>query len=99
MVPSIVKIVDHSLQNSLNKCGSYNDDLVKYIQVGLCAYVKENASFHYFWCFRAMVHLSRHEAEVGIFAPNIEQMHAIDHTKGEPMEVNRWAHQIINKSL
>lgn len=37
----------------------------------------------------AMVHLSRHEAEVGIFAPNIEQMHAIDHTKGEPMEVNR----------
>ncbi|XP_048746542.2 glutamine amidotransferase-like class 1 domain-containing protein 3, mitochondrial [Ostrea edulis] len=37
----------------------------------------------------AMVHLSRHEAEVGIFAPNMEQMHAIDHTKGEPMSVNR----------
>ncbi|XP_062573549.1 glutamine amidotransferase-like class 1 domain-containing protein 3, mitochondrial [Saccostrea cucullata] len=37
----------------------------------------------------AMVHLSRHEADVGIFAPNIEQMHAIDHTKGEPMAVNR----------
>ncbi|XP_078310664.1 glutamine amidotransferase-like class 1 domain-containing protein 3, mitochondrial [Crassostrea virginica] len=37
----------------------------------------------------AMVHLSRYEAEVGIFAPNIEQMHTIDHTKGEPMEVNR----------
>ena len=42
-----------------------------------------------YFFFRAMVHLSRYEAEVGIFAPNIEQMHTIDHTKGEPMDVNR----------
>lgn len=33
-----------------------------------------------------LVHLSRHGAEVGIFAPDIPQMHVIDHCKGEPTE-------------
>lgn len=36
-----------------------------------------------------LVHLSRAGADVSMFAPNIEQMHSIDHTKGEEMKVNR----------
>ncbi|CAG2190030.1 Glutamine amidotransferase-like class 1 domain-containing protein 3A, mitochondrial,Glutamine amidotransferase-like class 1 domain-containing protein 3B, mitochondrial,ES1 protein homolog, mitochondrial [Mytilus edulis] len=36
-----------------------------------------------------LVHLSRNKADVSMFAPDIEQMHAIDHTKGEPMPTNR----------
>ncbi|KAK3095957.1 hypothetical protein FSP39_021303 [Pinctada imbricata] len=36
-----------------------------------------------------LVHLSRHQSQVSMFAPDIPQMHAIDHTKGEPMEHNR----------
>ncbi|ESO95105.1 hypothetical protein LOTGIDRAFT_160866 [Lottia gigantea] len=36
-----------------------------------------------------LVHLSRAGSEVGMFAPNINQMHVINHTKGEPMEQNR----------
>ena len=51
-----------------------------------------------------LVHLSRNKAEVSMFAPDMEQMHAIDHTKGEPMSVNRsvlqtigcyWLHKIF----
>ena len=34
--------------------------------------------------FRCLVHLSRNGAEVSMFAPNVDQMHVIDHTKGEP---------------
>ena len=30
-----------------------------------------------------------------MFAPDMEQMHAIDHTKGEPMSVNRSVLQTI----
>ncbi|XP_059542579.1 glutamine amidotransferase-like class 1 domain-containing protein 3, mitochondrial isoform X3 [Myotis daubentonii] len=33
-----------------------------------------------------LVHLSRGGAEVQIFAPNVPQMHVIDHTKGQPSE-------------
>ncbi|XP_008055098.1 ES1 protein homolog, mitochondrial isoform X2 [Carlito syrichta] len=33
-----------------------------------------------------LVHLSRGGAEVQIFAPDIPQMHVIDHTKGQPSE-------------
>ncbi|GAB1295283.1 Glutamine amidotransferase-like class 1 domain-containing protein 3, mitochondrial [Apodemus speciosus] len=33
-----------------------------------------------------LVHLSRGGAEVQIFAPDVPQMHVIDHTKGEPSE-------------
>nr|XP_039254838.1 ES1 protein homolog, mitochondrial-like [Styela clava] len=36
-----------------------------------------------------LVHLSRAGADVSMFAPDIDQMHTIDHTKGEPMKVNR----------
>lgn len=36
-----------------------------------------------------LVHLSRNQAQVSMFAPNIDQMHTINHTKGEPMEPNR----------
>lgn len=35
---------------------------------------------------RILVHLSRGGAEVQIFAPDVPQMHVIDHTKGEPSE-------------
>ncbi|XP_053773572.1 glutamine amidotransferase-like class 1 domain-containing protein 3, mitochondrial [Desmodus rotundus] len=33
-----------------------------------------------------LVHLSRSGAEVQIFAPDVPQMHVIDHTKGQPSE-------------
>uniref|UniRef100_A0A670IIR9 DJ-1/PfpI domain-containing protein n=1 Tax=Podarcis muralis TaxID=64176 RepID=A0A670IIR9_PODMU len=36
-----------------------------------------------------LVHLSRAGAEVKIFAPNIEQMHVVDHLKGCPSEEKR----------
>lgn len=35
---------------------------------------------------RILVHLSRGGAEVQIFAPDIPQMHVIDHTQGQPSE-------------
>ncbi|GAB5576214.1 glutamine amidotransferase-like class 1 domain-containing protein 3A [Prionailurus iriomotensis] len=35
---------------------------------------------------RVLVHLSRGGAEVQIFAPDVPQMHVIDHTKGQPSE-------------
>ncbi|KAL7553212.1 hypothetical protein ACHAWF_016469 [Thalassiosira exigua] len=37
----------------------------------------------------ALVHLSRAGAEVSMFAPDKEQMHVIDHTKGEPSDEKR----------
>ena len=40
-----------------------------------------------------LVHLSRAGATVQCFAPDEDQMHAIDHTKGEPHDVNRNALQ------
>jgi len=36
-----------------------------------------------------LVHLSRQNANVKMFAPDKNQMHAIDHTEGKPMKVNR----------
>ncbi|KAK3593095.1 hypothetical protein CHS0354_038138 [Potamilus streckersoni] len=36
-----------------------------------------------------LVHLSRAQADTTMFAPNIQQMHTIDHMKGEPMEPDR----------
>ncbi|CAI9718577.1 Hypothetical predicted protein [Octopus vulgaris] len=36
-----------------------------------------------------LVHLSRNQACVSMFAPDVEQMHTINHQKGEPMEPNR----------
>merc|ERR1712168_1006397 len=36
-----------------------------------------------------LVHLSRNGAVSSMFAPNINQMHVIDHTKGEPMNETR----------
>ncbi|XP_072026662.1 glutamine amidotransferase-like class 1 domain-containing protein 3, mitochondrial [Amphiura filiformis] len=36
-----------------------------------------------------LVNLSRGGADVSIYAPDVEQMHVIDHTKGEPMEQTR----------
>ena len=35
------------------------------------------------YLFRCLVHLSREGASVEMFAPNINQLHVIDHTKGE----------------
>lgn len=37
----------------------------------------------------AWVHLSRAGAQVSMFAPDIKQMHVVDHTKGEPMTEDR----------
>ena len=60
--------------------------------------------FTYILLCSILVHLSRNKAEVSMFAPDMEQMHAIDHTKGEPMSVNRsvlqtigcyWLHKIF----
>ena len=39
--------------------------------------------------FRCLVHLSREGASVEMFAPNINQLHVIDHTKGKEDEVSR----------
>ena len=39
--------------------------------------------------YRVLVHLSRGGADVSIYAPDINQMHVIDHTKGEPTEETR----------
>ncbi|XP_046360578.2 glutamine amidotransferase-like class 1 domain-containing protein 3, mitochondrial [Haliotis rufescens] len=36
-----------------------------------------------------LVHLSRGGADVSMFAPDKNQMHVVNHTKGEPMEPNR----------
>lgn len=36
-----------------------------------------------------LVHLSRGGADVSMFAPNVEQMHAINHLKGEPLDTSR----------
>merc|ERR1719193_1808833 len=36
-----------------------------------------------------MVHLSRNNAQYKIYAPNIPQMHVIDHTKGSEMPQTR----------
>ncbi|KAK2840027.1 hypothetical protein Q5P01_013767 [Channa striata] len=36
-----------------------------------------------------LVHLSRGGASVNIFAPNTDQMHVVDHLKGEPSQENR----------
>lgn len=35
---------------------------------------------------RILVHLSRGGAEVQMFAPDVSQMHVIDHGKGQPAE-------------
>jgi len=35
---------------------------------------------------RILVHLSRGGAEVQMFAPDVSQMHVIDHSKGQPVE-------------
>ncbi|KAG1928107.1 glutamine amidotransferase-like class 1 domain-containing protein 3A, mitochondrial [Pimephales promelas] len=37
----------------------------------------------------ALVHLSRQQATVKIFAPNTDQMHVVDHLKGSPTKENR----------
>ncbi|XP_051937663.1 glutamine amidotransferase-like class 1 domain-containing protein 3, mitochondrial [Hippocampus zosterae] len=36
-----------------------------------------------------LVHLSRGGASVNMFAPNVEQMHVVDHVKGEPTQEKR----------
>ncbi|KAM5126439.1 glutamine amidotransferase-like class 1 domain-containing protein 3, mitochondrial [Mantella aurantiaca] len=36
-----------------------------------------------------LVHLSRQGAEVKMFAPDIPQMHVIDHSKGQPSQEDR----------
>ena len=34
----------------------------------------------------ALVHLSRSGADVGMYAPDCQQMHVVDHCKGQPVE-------------
>ncbi|XP_041075569.1 glutamine amidotransferase-like class 1 domain-containing protein 3A, mitochondrial [Polyodon spathula] len=36
-----------------------------------------------------LVHLSRAEAKVNIYAPDVDQMHVVNHIKGEPTEESR----------
>ena len=43
----------------------------------------------YLFVYSCLVHLSREGAEVSMFAPDINQMHVIDHTKGEPTDETR----------
>ncbi|XP_072285903.1 putative glutamine amidotransferase-like class 1 domain-containing protein 3B, mitochondrial [Pyxicephalus adspersus] len=37
-----------------------------------------------------LVHLSRAGVQYTVFAPNIEQMHVVDHVTGQPMTEKRW---------
>lgn len=48
----------------------------------LCEYF----AFLYVFVCRILVHLSRGGAEVQMFAPDVSQMHVIDHIKGQPVE-------------
>lgn len=41
------------------------------------------------YVYRILVHLSRGGAEVQMFAPDVAQMHVIDHSKGQPSEESR----------
>ncbi|VDP82015.1 unnamed protein product [Echinostoma caproni] len=36
-----------------------------------------------------LIHLSKQKVKVSMFAPNVDQMHVINHLKGEPMQPNR----------
>ena len=38
------------------------------------------------WFFRVLVHLSRAGADVSIYAPDIPQMHVLNHAKGDIAE-------------
>ena len=51
-----------------------------------------NGALSYISCVcRILVHLSRGDAEVQMFAPDVAQMHVIDHGKGQPAEKElRW---------
>ncbi|XP_030065895.1 glutamine amidotransferase-like class 1 domain-containing protein 3A, mitochondrial [Microcaecilia unicolor] len=40
-------------------------------------------------CSAVLVHLSRAGAEVELYAPNKEQMHVVDHVKGQPTQEKR----------
>lgn len=41
----------------------------------------------FYLCFCSiLVHLSRGGAEVQMYAPDVPQMHVIDHSKGQPAE-------------
>ncbi len=37
-----------------------------------------------------IIHLSRHNADVSFFAPNVEQMHVVNHLSGEPQAEIRF---------
>lgn len=41
------------------------------------------------YAYRILVHLSRGGAEVQMYAPDMAQMHVIDHSKGQPSEESR----------
>ena len=52
--------------------------------------IMDKSFISYFHClFSVLVHLSRWETEVSMFAPDINQMHVIKHAKGEPSEETR----------
>ena len=54
--------------------------------LNLTYYIEENCIIF----IRCMVHLSRGGADTKIFAPNINQHHVVDHTKGEPANETRY---------
>ena len=51
-----------------------------------CFFFVVVVNFFFFFCLRVLVHLSRAGADVSIYAPDIPQMHVLNHAKGEVAE-------------
>ncbi|KPP66570.1 ES1 protein, mitochondrial-like [Scleropages formosus] len=75
----------------LSGCGVYDGTEIHeasaYVFRSVVKAVREAVSI--FLMASVLVHLSRGEAQVQMFAPNISQMHVIDHCKGQPSEESR----------
>ncbi|KAF3694655.1 ES1 protein -like protein, mitochondrial Precursor [Channa argus] len=66
----------------------YSSEMVKRVAVVLAGCgVYDGSEIHE--ASAVLVHLSRGGASVNMFAPNIDQMHVVDHLKGEPAPEKR----------
>ena len=77
--------------NTFCSCSQIVSFLLRAIQFNFFAKTRfcPVVKLHHYLYGRCLVHLSRKGAAVSMFAPDIPQMHVIDHTKGEEMQPNR----------
>ncbi|TMS06210.1 glutamine amidotransferase-like class 1 domain-containing protein 3A, mitochondrial [Larimichthys crocea] len=68
-----------------NFCSAHMDKRVAVVLAGCGVY--DGTEIHE--ASAVLVHLSRGGARVNMFAPNIDQMHVVNHVKGEPSEEKR----------